>query len=374
MSLKTDIEDYDTWLRTQCDVFESDLVETKRKRMEESAQRFLRATYFRWARTVDELCPALLDRSPQVHAVGDIHIENYGTWRDADGRLVWGVNDFDEAAVMPYTLDPVRLLTSLLLIGKSKTGLPDASAAQAILSGYGDGLGSPRATVLDAPADSWMQPLVASTAEDIGDFWKDIRKTLDGKGKHGGPEKAPGSVRAALKRSLPEGTADIRFAAQHNKGGGGLGRPRYIAVGEWQGAPVAREAKAVVPSGWDWAHQKRNPRKLPPIERMSKGRYRSPDPELVLDDESRSVIRRIAADARKIAIDVETLQTGAAPLVQAMGRELGSIHAASGSAAAITADLARRKTGWLLEAALTMRQAVEEDHARYLDLRKTGKL
>ena len=48
-------------------------------------------------------------------AVGDIHVENFGTWRDAEGRLVWGVNDFDEAARMPYAIDIVRLATSAVL-------------------------------------------------------------------------------------------------------------------------------------------------------------------------------------------------------------------------------------------------------------------
>jgi len=41
--------------------------------------------------------------------------KNFGTWRDGDGRLVWGVNDFDEAAVMPYPLDLVRLAASIRL-------------------------------------------------------------------------------------------------------------------------------------------------------------------------------------------------------------------------------------------------------------------
>ena len=53
--------------------------------------------------------------APSVLAVGDIHIENFGTWRDEEGRLVWGVNDFDEAAEMPYVLDLVRLATSAAL-------------------------------------------------------------------------------------------------------------------------------------------------------------------------------------------------------------------------------------------------------------------
>ena len=36
-----------------------------------------------------------------------------GTWRDTEGRLIWGVNDFDEVARMPYAVDLVRLVTSL---------------------------------------------------------------------------------------------------------------------------------------------------------------------------------------------------------------------------------------------------------------------
>ena len=75
---------------------------------------FLRATYWRWAEIIPEICPDLTS-APQVLAVGDIHLENYGTWRDRDGRLIWGVNDFDEAAEMPYALDLVRLSTSAAL-------------------------------------------------------------------------------------------------------------------------------------------------------------------------------------------------------------------------------------------------------------------
>ena len=54
---------------------------------------------------------------PKVLAVGDLHIENFGTWRDSEGRLVWGVNDFDETWRLPYTQDLVRLTTSTLIGG-----------------------------------------------------------------------------------------------------------------------------------------------------------------------------------------------------------------------------------------------------------------
>ena len=101
------------WLATQCDVVKKDIV-YKHHRMKKSPFIFLRATYFRWARKIGDWCPELMD-APQLLSIGDLHLENFGTWRDADGRLVWGVNDFDEAAVMPYVLDLVRLATSIRL-------------------------------------------------------------------------------------------------------------------------------------------------------------------------------------------------------------------------------------------------------------------
>ena len=49
----------------------------------------------------------------KLKGVGDLHVENFGTWRDVEGRLVWGVNDFDEAYALPYTNDLVRLVASV---------------------------------------------------------------------------------------------------------------------------------------------------------------------------------------------------------------------------------------------------------------------
>src|SRR6266849_4235763 len=67
---------------------------------------FLRATFYRWARLFTKHCGEVCD-GPKVLGVGDLHIENFGTWRDAEGRLSWGVNDFDEACLLPYTNDLV---------------------------------------------------------------------------------------------------------------------------------------------------------------------------------------------------------------------------------------------------------------------------
>src|SRR5262245_50177551 len=93
-------EAYEAWLRTQTAVVADDLA-AKHEVMRASAFPFLRATYYDWVVTWPAALPDLHD-APAVTAVGDLHIENFGIWRDAEGRLAWGVNDFDEAAVLPY--------------------------------------------------------------------------------------------------------------------------------------------------------------------------------------------------------------------------------------------------------------------------------
>jgi len=74
---------------------------------------FFRATFYRWLQLWPELCADLV-KAPPVLGVGDLHIENFGTWRDEEGRLIWGVNDLDEAWPAPLharsgTFDHQRL-------------------------------------------------------------------------------------------------------------------------------------------------------------------------------------------------------------------------------------------------------------------------
>jgi uncharacterized protein (DUF2252 family) len=55
---------------------------------------------------------------------GDLHAENFGTYLDADGRLVFDVNDFDEAYLGHWTWDLGRFCASLALLCWQKA-LPD---------------------------------------------------------------------------------------------------------------------------------------------------------------------------------------------------------------------------------------------------------
>ncbi|MFD7285633.1 DUF2252 domain-containing protein [Streptomyces sp. NPDC059863] len=60
------------------------------------------------------------ERTGRVWIHGDLHAENFGTYMDANGRLIFNVNDFDEAYVGPFTWDLKRFAASLALIGYTK--------------------------------------------------------------------------------------------------------------------------------------------------------------------------------------------------------------------------------------------------------------
>ncbi|RLK13892.1 uncharacterized protein (DUF2252 family) [Micromonospora sp. M71_S20] len=60
------------------------------------------------------------DRTSRVWIHGDLHAENFGTYMNASGQLVFNVNDFDEAYVGPFSWDLKRLAASVALLGYAK--------------------------------------------------------------------------------------------------------------------------------------------------------------------------------------------------------------------------------------------------------------
>jgi uncharacterized protein (DUF2252 family) len=60
------------------------------------------------------------ERTARVWIQGDLHAENFGTYMDGDGVLIFDVNDFDEAYVGHFTWDLTRFAASLALLGWSK--------------------------------------------------------------------------------------------------------------------------------------------------------------------------------------------------------------------------------------------------------------
>src|SRR5213083_485319 len=128
---------YEAWLAQRIPLVKADL-ELKHHAMSAGIFPFLRATFYRWAARWRSLVGDVA-AAPTVLAVGDLHVENFGTWRDAEGRLVWGVNDFDEAWALPYTNDLVRLATSAWLASQDgQFSLSNRVMCDAIVEGYNE--------------------------------------------------------------------------------------------------------------------------------------------------------------------------------------------------------------------------------------------
>src|SRR5262249_3993541 len=84
--------------------------------MAESAFAFLRGTcHLFWQDWPRE---SSLDAAPLAWISGDLHLENFGSYRGDNGLTYFDINDFDEAALAPCTWDVVRLLTSVLVASR----------------------------------------------------------------------------------------------------------------------------------------------------------------------------------------------------------------------------------------------------------------
>lgn len=337
---------YESWLAGHTSPVRADL-RIKHERMAESPFIFLRGTFYRWIQEWPRLCPRLLD-APRVLSVGDLHVENFGTWRDVEGRLVWGVNDVDEACVLPYTQDLVRLATSALLAARERhLQLSSASVASVILDGYRAGLRRKGRTFLLAESSRWLRLIATSDLRDPTEFWTRLAAL----------RRAPSTVvpHRELKAALPDPRLSYKVV-RRVAGVGSLGRPRFVAVANWHGGLVAREAKAWVPSASAWAKGKASARPLG-VTLLARA-VRVPDPYFAID--GGWVIRRLAPDCSRIELADLPRARDERRLLRAMGVETANLHLGT-PGAPIAARLARQPEGWLDEAANTMAQAVTRD-------------
>lgn len=72
--------------------------------------------------------------APSVWICGDLHLENFGTYKGDDRQIYFGISDFDEGGLAPCTWDTTRLVTSIFVAANS-LGL-DSSAARTLADSY----------------------------------------------------------------------------------------------------------------------------------------------------------------------------------------------------------------------------------------------
>jgi hypothetical protein len=335
---------YESWLHKKLIVFEDDLA-AKSRLIAHDPFIFLRGTFYRWMQLFPEVCKKA-NEAPRVLSVGDLHASNFGTWRDAKSDLIWGINDFDEAANLPYTQDLIRLATSVELASESeqlKISLEEA--CDAILDGYRDSLEKGgKAFVVDNDRE-WMQKAYVKSERQAEAYWARLNQCPDA------THELPEAVRQMLEAGLP--TKELNYRLVHRQAGvGSLGRPRFTLLTEWQGEYVALEAKALIPSAALWAHKKHKGAEVQYEEILARA-VRKPDPLMKVYEGW--VVRGLAPDRCRIDLSELGPERDESRMMRAMGWETANIHL--GTLAKIhdvLDDLKKRKPNWLWKSAQKM--------------------
>jgi uncharacterized protein (DUF2252 family) len=99
-----------------------ELFRVKIARMAADPFAFFRGTFHLYSRDVlerlHEPIPLLSSGGIEMDLVGDIHSENYGTYQAADGKVYYGINDFDETVRGKPDFDVCRLAISIFLASR----------------------------------------------------------------------------------------------------------------------------------------------------------------------------------------------------------------------------------------------------------------
>jgi uncharacterized protein (DUF2252 family) len=212
---------------------------------------FLRASCHLFYSRLPDL-PVLVE-APSVWCCGDLHLQNFGSYK-GDNRLVYfDLNDFDEAALAPASWDLLRFLSSVL-VGADAMAVKKAGAialCDAFLDAY-------RATLVSGKA-GWIERETASGL--IGDLlgglrgrlrpaFLDGRTQLKGKQRHlrldnGKALPVDDAQRERVTKLIDDfaatrdepGFYEVLDVARRIAGSGSLGVARFVILVRGKGSP-----------------------------------------------------------------------------------------------------------------------------------------
>jgi uncharacterized protein (DUF2252 family) len=221
--------------------------------------RAMRASPFAFLRGACHLFYARLPRggvfktAPLVWVCGDLHLENFGSYK-GDNRLVYfDITDFDEAALAPASWDLVRFLTSLR-VGAGTLAVSGSKArglCEAFIDAYGSALAAGKSYWVEREtAQGLVRELLDGLHERARADFLDSRTTIK-RGKRlllaDGKKALPVSdaQRAAITGFMHEfakGQPDPDFyavldVARRIAGTGSLGVDRYAILVRGKGSP-----------------------------------------------------------------------------------------------------------------------------------------
>jgi Uncharacterized protein conserved in bacteria (DUF2252) len=338
---------YEAWMR-ECGLIVERELRNKHAAMRQDSFLFFRGTYYRWAQLWPKVCSGS-SRAPVVLCVGDLHVDSYGTWRDIEGRMCWGVDDFDESWPLPYTNDLTRLAASVKIAGKAGIlSIKTKRACEILLKAYERTLRQGGCPIVLAEEEAHLEKLGLESLKPPKSFWENLTSRPAIRGP------LPRDAQNALKEMLP--IPNLKYRVVRREAGlGSLGQVRFVAIAECRGGYIAREAKNVLPSANMWLDGKKSHRQSYYEETMSSA-LRSADPYQKII--GTWLIRRLSPDSNPIKIEELDKRRDEEKLIEAMGTETANVHLGDRRRTkAILADLRRRGPDWL-----------------WLDAKKMGKL
>ena len=345
---------YESWMGQHVQLVPHQLLK-KHEMMKADLFAFFRGAFFRWVQLWKLVVSQAAQRAPHVLAVGDLHLDSFGTWRDVEGRLVWGVDDFDEAFHLPYTNDLVRLATSVKIA--SKAGSLEISlrkACETILDGYRSTLSHGGSPITLAEEEHILENLGIAELKTPENFWQNL-KHLPACDRN-----CPAAARQALERSLPK-SVSYKLVSR-TSGAGSLGQPRFVAIAEWKGGLIAREAKGMVPPAFAWNRNNQAAKSY--YNQVIESAVRSHDPfQKVING---WLVRRLSPDSNPISISDWPRKRDEFTLLRSMGREVANVHLGSGNNVRnILSHLEKAESSWLRAAARQMAKAITKDWKQY---------
>jgi hypothetical protein len=225
----------------------------------------------------------------------------------------------------------------------------------AIVKGYAEAVAAGGQPFALAEHHTALRHMATSRLHDVQAYWE----KLFGLGVL--RKKPPAGAIRAIERMMPGRRLEWRIS--HRVAGlGSLGRERYVAVAQWHGGSVAREAKALAPSACVWAAEGKGTAPIHYQEILNRS-VRCPDPFVRL--QRRWIVRRLAPDCSRIELSALPAEHDTLRLLEAMGWETANIHLGTLKPRAILADLKKRPKGWLFQAARRMEKSVLADFADY---------
>jgi len=194
-----------------------------------------------------------LNQAPAAWCCGDLHFENFGSYK-GDNRLVYfDINDYDEGALAPCTWDIVRLLTSIRCGADALKATPAEALAVSrdCLGGYRDALqrGKPQWVERDTSVGLIRDLLTELQTRERADFLD--RRTVRKNGKRrllvdgvkalaasDGDQKAVDEFMARFAADQPNpGFFKVLDVARRIAGTGSLGVTRFVILIEGKGSP-----------------------------------------------------------------------------------------------------------------------------------------